>query len=48
MEVAKQEGVSDVTLYVWRKQLGAKEMAVPGAGKVPDNWSAEAKLAVVR
>ncbi len=37
----------DVTLYVWRKQVRAEGMAVPGAGKVPDNWSAEAKLAVV-
>lgn len=47
MEVSKQEGISDVTLYVWRKQVRAEGMAVPGAGKVPDDWSAEAKLAVV-
>lgn len=47
MEVAKQEGISDVTLYAWRKQVRAEGMAVPGAGKVPDDWSAEAKLAMV-
>ena len=47
MEVAKQEGISDVTLYVWRKQARAEGMAAPGAGKVPDDWSAEAKLAMV-
>ena len=47
LEVAKQEGISDVTLYAWRKQVNADGMAVPGAGKVPDDWPAEVKLAMV-
>lgn len=46
-EVSRQEGISDVTLYAWRRTVKAEGVPVPGAGKVPDTWSAEAKLAVV-
>jgi transposase-like protein len=46
-EVARQEGVSDVTLYNWRKQIQARDSIVPDKQSLPDRWSAEAKLAVV-
>ena len=46
-ELARQEGISDVTLYTWRKQAKARGDVVSGSGKVPEDWPAEAKLAVV-
>ena len=46
-EVSQQEGISDVTLYTWRKQAKARGEVVSGSKKVPDDWPAEAKLAVV-
>lgn len=46
-EVARQEGVSEPTLYNWRKQAKAEGAAVPGDKKLPDDWPAEAKFAVV-
>jgi|TARA_R110002012_G_scaffold222771_2_gene394677 transposase-like protein len=46
-EVARQEGVSDATLYVWRQQAKLGAAAVPGEQTLTDNWPAEAKLAVV-
>lgn len=46
-ELARQESVSEPTLYNWRKHAKAEGAAVPGDKKLPDNWPAEAKLAVV-
>lgn len=46
-EVARQEGISDATLYAWRKQAKSGGAAVPGDQTLTDNWSAETKLAVV-
>jgi transposase-like protein len=51
-ELSRQEGISDVTLYTWRRQaMGRGEVvswrAQRGAGKLPEQWPAEAKLAVV-
>jgi len=46
-ELSRQEGISDVTLYTWRKQAMARGEMVSGSGKLPEHWSAEAKLAVV-
>jgi transposase-like protein len=46
-ELARQEGVSQQTLYNWRREIRAKGAAVPGNKKVPDEWPAEAKFAVV-
>jgi transposase-like protein len=46
-ELARQEGVSEQTLYTWRKQAKAGGAAVPGDKNLPDDWPAEAKLAVV-
>jgi len=46
-EVAESEGISQGTLYNWRSQAKQQGMPVPGSGKKSENWSAEAKLAVV-
>ncbi len=47
-EVAREEGISEVTLYNWRKQSKANGGVVPGSGKrSTDDWSAQAKFAAV-
>lgn len=46
-EVSRQENISHVTLYTWRKQLLEKGVVVPDSQSSPEQWSAEAKLAVV-
>jgi transposase-like protein len=47
MELSRQVGVSDVTLYKWRKDYRNRGIAVPADKSNPENWSAEDKLAVV-
>jgi transposase-like protein len=46
-EVAKEEGISEQTLYNWRKQAKETGVPVPGSRTQTDNWSAEAKFAAV-
>lgn len=46
-EVAREEGISQVTLYTWRKRARGQGLPVPGSGKRSEDWSGEAKLAVV-
>lgn len=46
-EVARQEAVAEQTLYNWRKQARLEGRPVPGRNKSSDDWSSEAKLAVV-
>lgn len=51
-ELSRAEGISDVTLYTWRRQAKVRGEVVSGrvqrgAGKLPEHWPAEAKLAVV-
>ena len=46
-EVSKSEGISEGTLYNWRNQVKAQGAPVPGSGKQSNEWSAEAKFAVV-
>jgi transposase len=45
--LAQETGISDVTLYHWRKQAKAGGMVVPGDGRNPEAWSPEDKFAVV-
>lgn len=47
VEVSEMEGVAVSTLYNWRSQAKERGMPVPGSGKTTDQWSAEAKFAVV-
>ncbi len=46
-EVSKQEGISTGALYNWRKQARLSGAPVPGPNKTSDDWSGEAKFAVV-
>ncbi|MDK2126231.1 IS3 family transposase [Parachitinimonas caeni] len=45
--VSREEGISGATLYNWRNQAKAHGVPVPGEKPSPDDWSAEAKFAVV-
>lgn len=45
--LAHETGISNVTLYHWRKQARAKGLVVPGDGRNPENWSPEDKFGVV-
>ena len=47
VQVAAEDGISDVTLYSWLKQCRQQGMPVPGNRNTGDEWSPEAKLAVV-
>lgn len=46
-EVALSEGMSPQTLYTWRNQAKQQGYPVPGKKPTSEQWSAEAKLAVV-
>ena len=46
-QLSKDTGVSDVTLYKWRKDYRNRGIAVPSDQSKPESWSAEDKLAVV-
>ena len=46
-QLVRDTGVSDVTLYTWRKKAVSKGVPVPGDGKNPDQWTPENKLAVI-
>lgn len=46
-EVAREEGISAQTLYNWRSQAKESGLPVPGKTLTTEQWSAEAKLAVV-
>ena len=46
-ELARQEGISEPTLYAWRKQARAAGAVVPGDGQQADQWSSQDKFRVV-
>ena len=46
-QLCKETGVSDVTLYKWRKDYRNRGIAVPGDNSKADDWTAGDKLAVV-
>lgn len=46
-ELARQENISEVTLYNWRKHAKDGGTPVPGDNKLTDEWPAEAKFATV-
>lgn len=46
-ELVKETGISDATLYNWRKQARLEGYAVPADGKNPEQWSSADKFAVV-
>ncbi len=46
-ELARQENISEVTMYNWRKQAKQGGAPVPGDHKLTDEWPPEAKFATV-
>lgn len=46
-QLCRETGVSDVTLYKWRKEYQNRGVAVPSNKKKSQDWTAEDKLAVV-
>jgi transposase len=45
--LSKQEGISEATLYNWRKQLRHEGRPVPEHDRSSENWSAATKFAIV-
>lgn len=45
--LARETGITEQTLYVWRREAKGKGFAVPGDGKNAEGWSSEDKFAVV-
>lgn len=45
--LARESGITEQTLYTWRRQVKAQGMVVPGDAKNPEAWSSEDKFAVV-
>jgi transposase-like protein len=45
--LAREAGITEQTLYTWRRQARGQGVAVPGDGKHPDGWSSQDKFAVV-
>ena len=46
-EVAAEEGISEATLYGWRKQARERGELYPDAGSDPEGWTARDKFAAV-
>lgn len=46
-ELARETGITEQTLYTWRRQLKNQGVAVPGDGKKSEDWTSEDKFAVV-
>lgn len=46
-ELVETTGISDATLYTWRKQARAAGAVVPGDGKQAEQWSSQDKFRVV-
>ena len=47
MRLAREEGISDATLYNWRKQAASEGQFVPSSNKDTEKWSAEVKFACI-
>ena len=46
-ELARESGISEQTLYTWRRNVKAQGVPVPGNGKHAEEWSSEDKFGVV-
>jgi transposase len=46
-ELAREHGISEQTLYTWRRNLKAQGVAVPGNGKNAEEWTSQDKFGVV-
>ena len=46
-ELAREEGISEATLFNWRKQAREKGLLLPDSDSVPEGWSSRDKFAAV-
>ena len=46
-ELVEATGITDATLYAWRKQARAAGAVVPADGQQADQWSSQDKFRVV-
>ncbi len=46
-QISKEEGISEVTLYKWRKEARVAGSATPGNGQTSDKWSSQDKFLIV-
>lgn len=46
-EIAKEEGISEATLYNWRKEARSKGRLLPDSDRTPEGWSSRDKFAAV-
>jgi transposase-like protein len=46
-QIARENGISEQTLYTWRRELKNQGVAVPGNGKNAEDWTSEDKFAMV-
>jgi transposase len=46
-KISKEEGITEVTLYKWRKEARIAGVATPGNGQTSDKWSSEDKFLIV-
>ena len=45
--LARENGISEQTLYTWRRNLQSQGVPVPGNGKNAEEWSSQDKFGVV-
>ncbi|WP_236631550.1 IS3 family transposase [Endozoicomonas numazuensis] len=46
-QLSRETGITEATLYTWRKKTRAQGVPVPGDGLNPEQWRSEDKFAVV-
>lgn len=46
-QLSRETGLSEATLYLWRKQARTKGLAVPGAEQEVERWSTQDKFLIV-
>ena len=46
-QLAQEEGISEATLFNWRKQAREKGLLLPGGNSGPEGWSSRDKFAAV-
>ncbi|MEK4947805.1 hypothetical protein [Carnobacterium sp. FSL W8-0810] len=46
-KLSKEEDITEVTLYNWRKESRVAGVAIPGNNKTSDKWSSQDKFLIV-
>ena len=46
-ELSREEGISEATLYNWRKQARSRGAILPSNSNPPDKWSSDEKFRIV-